>query len=246
MLVLDIGLVVLQLALGAAIATSYRWIRVQVVTRRPAFRLWSIDRSRPVHIITAQDDSDFSNEFTVKVYPAEYLAAVEVRTLLSDTVGHGDVNLVTSNEFRMGPFLSHNLVCIGGPIHNRVSKVLLERLSIPVEFDGYTVVSKVTSKRYDAVVDPISGNITRDVGVVVLDKNPFQEESLVALLMGARTFGCPAGSRILTRGPLKRMETVLGQSGQRWAILDVDVVDDFVARVKILESSGTVESMGLS
>lgn len=241
MLALDIGLVIFQLALGAAIATSYRWIHAQISVRRPAARLWSIDRSRPVHIITAQDDSDFSNEFTVKVYPAEYLAAVEVRTLLYEMVRHGNINLITSNEFQAGPSLAHNLVCIGGPIHNRVTKILLERLAIPVEFDGYAVVSTVTSKRYEALVDPVSGRITRDVAVVVLEKNPFQEESLVALLMGARTFGCPAGSRMLTRGPLKRMESVLGKSSQRWAILDVDVVEDFVARVSVLESSGTAE-----
>jgi hypothetical protein len=241
MLALDIGLTILQLAVGAAIGVSYRWIRTQVLTRRPALRIWSIDKSLPVHIITAQDDSDFSSEFTVKVYPAEYLAAVEVRSLLSDTIRHSDVNLLTSNEFRMGPFLHHNLVCIGGPVHNRVSRVLLERLTIPVTFDEYTVVSGVTSKRYSAVIDPASGKITRDVGVLVLDQNPFQESSLAALLMGARTFGCPASSRVLTSGLLKRMETILGQSGQRWAILDVDVVDEFVARVNVLESSGSIE-----
>jgi hypothetical protein len=229
-----------QLALGALLGAFGTWARIQLRTRLPAARIWALDRSRPVHIVTAQDESDFAAEFTVKVYPAEYLAAVEVRSLLAGSLKAKEVDLYTSNNFPMGRLLSDNLVCIGGPVHNRATKMILERINPPLHFDGYSVVSDVSGKRYEALVAEESNVIKRDVGVIVLCRNPFHPPATICLLMGARTFGCPAGSRLLTHGSLKKIEDVLGTGTYRWAILDVDVVDDFVARVDILEAGGEV------
>jgi hypothetical protein len=226
----------LQVAAGAGLAAGARWTRNQVRVRRPAAKIWSVG-GRPVHIITAQDDSDFVAEFTVKVYPAEYLAAVEVRAILCETLCRGDVDLLTSSDFPMGRLLSDNLVCVGGPIHNRVSRVVLDRLKLPVGFDGYSVVSTASGRRYEAKCDPVSGKIVRDIGLVVIDTNPFNADSLVVLLMGSRTFGCPAASRFITSNQLKSAHAVLGDTRPRWVVLDVDVVDDFVVRIDVLESA---------
>jgi hypothetical protein len=231
------GWVILQLALGAGLASIVRWVRIEIRTRHPASRIWCINRSLPVHIIVSQDDAADTRELIVKVYAADYLAAVEARVLITDTVRVRDVELVTSGEFGRGLLLKHNLVCVGGPVNNRITRLILERIALPVHFDGYTVVSDASGERYDAVVDTVTSKIVRDIGVVVLTRNPFAENSYVTLFMGARTFGVAACSRVLTTGPLRKMRATLGDEYPRWAILDVDVVDDFVARVEVLESS---------
>lgn len=231
------GWVILQLALGAALASLARWVRIQMRTRNPASRIWCLNRNLPVHIIVSQDDNADTREFIVKVYAADYLAAVEARVMITETLRVRDVDLMTSGEFGRGLLLKHNLVCVGGPVNNRITRLLLERVRIPVHFDGYTVVSDVSGERYDAVVDPLTSKIIRDIGVVVLDRNPFADNSYVTLFMGARTFGVAACSRVLTSGSLRRMQATLGADYPRWAILDVDVVEDFVARVEVLESS---------
>lgn len=230
------GLVILQLALGAALAALARWVQIEIRTRHPASRIWCINRGLPVHIIVSQDDAADTREFIVKVYAADYLAAVEARALITETLRIRDVDLVTSGEFGRGP-LKHNLVCVDGPVNNRITRLVLERISIPVHFDGYTVVSDSSGSRYDAKVDDATGKIVRDVGVAVLVKNPFEPKSSVTLLMGARTFGVAACSRVLTTGSLRKMHSTLGVGYPKWAILDVDVIDDFVARVEVLESS---------
>jgi len=231
------GWVILQLGLGAGLASIARWARIEIRTRHPASRIWCVNRSLPVHIIVSQDDGADTREFIVKVYAADYLAAVEARVLMTDTLRVRDVELVTSGEFGRGLLLKHNLVCVGGPVNNRITRLILERITIPVHFDGYTAVSDASGERYDAVVDPVTSKIVRDIGVVVLTRNPFAENSYVTLFMGARTFGVAACSRVLTTGSLRKMHTMLGVEYPRWAILDVDVVDDFVARVEVLESS---------
>jgi hypothetical protein len=236
---MEIGLTVGQLALGAALTAGGRWVRRQVRTRHPASTIWSVNRALPVHIVTASDDTRADNEFTVLVYPAEYLAAIETRALVCEVLGHRDVTLWTSDDFPTRRLLSENVVSIGGPMHNRVTALLLERLNLPVEFDGYAVVSKGTRSRYEATVDHSSHRITRDVGVLVIDRNPFNPSCLAVLLMGSRTFGCPAASGFLTSGDLRHASRHLGPELPKWAILDVDVIDDFVASIDVLEASGS-------
>jgi hypothetical protein len=234
---LQIGLVVLQLALGAALAGSARWLQVQVRTRNPASRIWCLNRSMPVHIIVSQEDAADVRELIVKVYAADYLAAVEARALVTDTLRIREVDMVTSSEFRQGQLFRHNLVCVGGPVNNRVTRLLLQRITVPVHFDGYAVVSEVSGQRYEAIIDQQTNKIIRDVGVAVMVRNPFEPSSSVVLLMGARTFGVAACSHMLTARSLRKANATLGMQYPKWAILDVDVIDDFVARIEVLESS---------
>lgn len=191
-----------------------------------------------MHIVTAQDDADFTTEYTVKVYPAEYLAAVEVRGLLKEVLGHREVYVSTSSDFSANRFLTDNLVCIGGPVHNRVTQILLERLELPFFFDGFVLRSRFTDACYEAEIDPVTSRITRDIGVACLASNPFNPEAQIAILMGARTLGCAAAAQFLTSGSLRHADEALGRSLPKWAILDVDVVDDFVARTELIASSG--------
>jgi hypothetical protein len=231
------GSAVGQLLLGAILGFLGRWVKIQIVTRRPAARIWAMDRARPIHIITSHDETDV-HEFTVMVYPAEYLGAVEVRVMLSSVLKFRDVSVSTSRDFPMGLQMSDNIVCIGGPVNNRATKLVLERINSPVRFEGHTIVSNVSGRRYNAKVSYSDKRVIRDVGAVVMCRNPFRPKSSMTLLMGARSFGNSAAARLLTQRPLKRAQGILGKGEYRWAILDVDVVDDFVARIEVLESGG--------
>ena len=234
---LDIVSTLAQVAVGAIAAMIASRVRRYLTTRRPAVRIWGLQRGKPTHIVTAQDESNFADEFTVKVYPTEYLAAVEVRSLVSDVLECHRVTLSTSREFGVAHFIHDNIVCIGGPVHNRITKILLDRLQLPFGFEGFTLVSTATGNRYDAVTESDPDRILRDVGVVILADNPFNNETRVAILMGARTFGCAAAAGYITEGNLRAADEKLGGPFPKWAILDVDVVDDFVVRASVLESS---------
>jgi hypothetical protein len=229
-----------NLALGAALAGAYRTITHYWRVRRPAARIWRHSRACAFHIITAQDDTDPASEYTPKVYPAEYAAALAARTLLTNNLKVRDVKVWTSDRFPTSNILE-NLVCIGGPVHNEVTKRTLARLHLPVEFVGHDLVSRLSGKTYRAEIDPTSQRITRDIGVVIVARNPRGQanpDTCVILLMGARTFGCEGAASFITAGDLAAANDALGDGDLRWAILDVDVDDDFVAGFEVLESSG--------
>jgi len=115
---------------------------------------------------------------------------------------------------------------------------MLKRLEIPVRFDGYTLISDITGRCYDTEIDG-EGRIVTDFGVLVLAPNPFRKSSSVTMMMGTRTFGCAAVSRVLTSGNVKDTERKLGtNTSVRWAIVEADVIEYFVARVRFVESSG--------
>jgi hypothetical protein len=233
---------VVNLVLGAALASGYRYAVHYWRVRRPAARIWTHARTTPFHIVTAQDDTDPDSEYTPKVYPAEYAAALSTRTLLVQKLKVPDVRVWTSDRFPTANILE-NLVCIGGPVHNQVTRRTLDRLAIPLEFVGYDLVSHVSGKTYEAKIDHATQRITRDVGVVIVTRNPRRQadpDACVILLMGARTFGCEGAACFITSGDLAAANEALGPGDLRWAILDVDVDDDFVAGVEILEASGQV------
>lgn len=231
-----------QLVFGAGLAAGGRWTTTQFRVRRPARRIWRHSSRRPFHIFTGHDASDLS-EFTVKVYPAEYLAASEVRVLLNDNLKVDEVHLSTALNFRAEHSLTDNIVCIGGPVHNEATALFLSRLKNPIEFDGFDVVSPASGERYEAELDVTKGKIRRDVGVVVTAQNPFNAQACIILLMGARTFGCAAAAQFVTSGNLKRTDDYLGDVPTRWAILDVDVIDDFVAGISVLEATGMTPAL---
>jgi hypothetical protein len=234
---------VAEVALGAGLAAGWRGLHIWRRQRRPAARLWAINAKLPVHIVTAQDDSDRKKELTAKVFPAEYIAAVEIRSLLCETLKHPntEVHVSTSEEFLRdtSKWPACNLISIGGPVHNPVTRRLLADLKPDVRFEGYAVVSG-SERSYEAVVDDDGEKILVDYGVVVLGRNHRAgrsgHESAAVLVMGSRTFGCAAGSRFLTQSDLRDVHRHLGTGDLRWAIVEAEVINDFVVDVKLIES----------
>jgi hypothetical protein len=230
---------ILSVVLGAALASAYRVVTEYRRVRRPAARIWTHAKGHPFHIVTAQDDSDRTVEFTPKVFPAEYAAALAVRMLLTQNLKVRDVKLWTSDRFPR-PNVIENLVCIGGPVHNEITRDTLRELDLPIEFVGHDLVSKVSNKVYEAKIDHDKGRITEDIGVVVVARNPRERaapNSCAVLLMGARTFGCEGAACYITGDDLARANDVLGDENPRWVILKVKVEDDFVTGLEVLESS---------
>jgi hypothetical protein len=120
-----------------------------------------------------------------------------------------------------------------------LTKLLLERLELPVKIEGYGIVSDATGERYEATVDQRQGKVTRDACLVAITNNPFDPNSTVVVAMGSRTFGTAAAAAFLTSAPLRRARRAMGRGAVTWAILDVDEFRDSVARVDLLESGAT-------
>ncbi len=122
--------------------------------------------------------------------------------------------------------LKKNLIIIGGPVINRVSKTINDRL--PVRFDkSKNIYSALSKKIYKS----------DDCGIVVKAANPFSKESSILLIAGKRY----SGTRAAIMAILKKLDEIsLGNSVKRGMPAKVVEGVDFdgdgiVDDVKILE-----------
>jgi hypothetical protein len=58
----------------------------------------------------------------------------------------------------------------------------------------------------------------------------------VVIAMGSRAFGTEAAARFLTTSPFRPVARALGHGHPRWAILDVDIVNQAIAGITLLEN----------
>ncbi len=80
-----------------------------------------------------------------------------------------------------------NLIIVGGPVTNRVTKMM--NSALPVHFAGKDVYSSVTKKTYKS----------ENAGIVVKARNPLNIESTILLLAGRRHAGTKAAIIALCR-----------------------------------------------
>src|SRR5690348_16910141 len=186
--------------LAALIAFSVGWLsrgaaRVYGI-RRPAAKVWRLPHRSAVSIVVADVQHNGEGPRNVAaMHPAEFAAATEISAFLSKQFGCAVDAVCTSAQFQADS-LGGNLIVIGGPIHNAVFRQLDERMKIPYRFEGRTLAVPSRGVVYSPTLDQ-NGNLTADVGLVVVARNPVEGSSRVILLAGCRTFACLGAARML-------------------------------------------------
>lgn len=133
-----------------------------------------------------------------------------IRAYLDRTQGIGRrISLQISKEIE--PLqLENDLVIVGGPINNEITKRILasDNELAPIYFENYTIVSKVTGKKYSAKVDE-EGRVTQDYCALVSMPNPWAESKWIVLFCGSRAYGSIFSSNFVFSGGLQRIYDAL-------------------------------------
>jgi hypothetical protein len=218
---------------GVGFARLRRWWELH----RPGQKVWRVGRNESVSIVTADGPDPDPTEYTITVYPAEYAAALEIAHYLGGELGCRIERICTSSEFPEDHAIEGNLVLIGGPVHNPLTALMLERLHVPFHFEGYTLVNENSGERYDAVIE--NEMIVSDVALIVTAPNPYNPSNRVVLIAGCRTYGCVAGARQLIN-PLVSI-TAETASTSSFLVVRSDVLKRYVSKGKVL-TTGTLQS----
>jgi hypothetical protein len=188
----------ISLITGGIIFSSqyvYRYIRLV----RPVGRIWGhLSGNKTEIVITTAPEKSYA-EHTTLVFPAEARAAAEIHSFISHEV-KADCRIRFSSTFEDSKY-DENLVVIGGPNHNQVTRELLSRAAAKSKFrfDEYSAVTP-SGKLFTSKVDTsknTENDIYYDVGVILRMRNPFEPKKFVTLLMGSRTHGCLVAARAL-------------------------------------------------
>jgi hypothetical protein len=221
------GLAIIPLTLAGS--RLLHWMR----STRPGRSLWCLnERLQTTIVITSGPVAD-PLELTDIVYPAEARAAAEIEFYLHQIYGDAVIRMSTSSTVS-GDQLRANLILIGGPMHNEVTRRALERLRLPLRFEGYDLVSG--EERWQARISA-SNKIETDLGLVVLASNPFYPRGRLVFIAGCRTFGCLAGARALLGEEVVQTLRATGGAPSCVFAVEADVHANEVLSPRVLSST---------
>ncbi|NMM34426.1 MAG: hypothetical protein HHJ13_10605 [Phycicoccus sp.] len=221
------------------IAFAAGWFFRMIYKRRkeltPGAHVWRLNGDLPTSIVTAEGlIIDVQEYKTQTVWPTEYVAATEISLFLADLFRIKIARFCTSSEFARDELLRGNLIVIGGPVRNAVYREVAARIHINYEFQGYDLVRLSDSRVYQAEI--VDQELKRDIGLVVLAQNPFNERARLVMVAGCRVFGTLAAARMLINPDVHRIHKAVQKQSQISFVVEADLIDGFAVRTSILDS----------
>ena len=169
----------------------------------PARKLWKINDkgNNTVSIITANTPDSYridESEYAVTGYVCEYVGASIISSHLKKT--YKEIKTDIYMEFEKRYDVTENLIFIGGPNHNPLSKKLLSREEIPFYFEEFSLINKKTQQEYKSKASDDSDiqHIEEDYILIINTKSLFNSKKRIILIAGCRSIGCLAGARYMT------------------------------------------------
>lgn len=198
--------------LGAGTIYMYQLL-LQVL---PTKRLWQLKDHTNLVICTATSTKMDESEFHT---PATGIGQVRALALIVTSLNRAYKNVKIKNvllsDDQIHSQIENDLILLGGPKHNRITKHLLntDNLSIIVDQTENSIIWKANSDqilRFEPLIE--DKTIIRDFGLIIRMKNPFSSSrSTVLLFSGGYTYGVIAAARYFTENmykeTIKRKET---------------------------------------
>lgn len=227
----DLVINIISSLIGAALS-----ILVTIVIRyfrlnRPIRKIWNNlihDDGKISFITTALVTSE--HKIYTAVPSAEFTALSELLTQFKKVYKNVEFDHYPSGKF---PFskIGGPLLLVGGPRNNDITKLLFERVNLPVRFDGHSLIDKDNVRSTPLAINQ---TIIKDYGVIINIPNPFHDNKRIILLAGCHAYGTNAAIRAMTWPYLK--ETLKRISSTDYAVVvEALVVNEFVSKPKLVK-----------
>lgn len=163
---------------------------------------------KDINCFTANSGFYDENELATLGYTFEYIAVGELRVAFKALFKHIDISVKMSpNEYKDAHMrdLKSNLVLIGGPFHNCLTRELLfgGRFEFPFSYDEDANLYYMRGTEREEVYHPRVADMQnkffeRDYALIINIRNPrFPSRRLIALI-GCRSVGCYGGAYFLS------------------------------------------------
>jgi hypothetical protein len=209
----DLAINLLATFIGVVIA--WIWDRV-----RKGFRLWPLKKiwgayaeDRP-RVIVGRYLENKQFEPTGFLGVGDAIAISELRNLFTRLNGQ-DLEILYSDQVS-GDVLKENLILVGGPEFNLITREVMDRLKTSIRF-GNPRLNEIAfhdtcdNRVLAPKVNSISGEVIKDYGLVVRAKNPFAPEKWVTVIAGSFGFGSWAGARYAASGEMAKRKEIAGK-----------------------------------
>jgi hypothetical protein len=213
------------------------WLRQAIVFRR-ARRFWRPFVSGELQVVIGRHTDFAAFEPTGFIGVGSALALKELLAHFDDLRFRRFK--VAYNDHVEGDSLKTNLILLGGPDANSITRLVLERVPLTLRAGdpGIHEVS-IHDQRTGAVFSPrLTSNslgqaqVKTDYGLLVKAPNPFQQGSHVLIIAGSFGYGTWAGVRLAQDETFLRQKGV--SSGPVECIYETDVAEDAPQQVRLV------------
>jgi hypothetical protein len=207
-----------------------RWTEV-----RPARKVWRIDRTVEVSIVTS-DGPDRGNKDVRVTWEADALAATAVAHHLGHAQGIAAPRATSFKSFLQERDLGNNLVVIGGPSKNDLYRQMAERLDVPYTFDlssGHAKIVRKSDKR-TFPQDVRGGRTIVDYAVITLAGNPVRPTSRLVMLAGCGATGTLAAAELVTSGRVREVAKIVNSKDFVSIVIQVELIHGYMTEPRIV------------
>lgn len=227
----DLGINLLAAIIAFSAGVASRALFRYLSSTRPASKVWRPPRHISWSVVVADGPLNAYGQPTV--HPAEFAAATEIMSFLGRTFRAGTPHVSIANGYPLDAALERSLVVIGGPIHNAVHRIMIERMKVPYEFRDRVLVR--TTDDVSFTPQESGGGVPAvDYGLIVIGPNPFNPRARVVLLAGCRTFGCLGAARSLVEPFVRHIAPLVRDEETNCFVVKMDVLGSYVGRLEIV------------
>ena len=138
---------------------------------------------------------------------SDFLGAMKLQSFLKEL--SYDVETRRANNLSEKELKEHNLIVVGGPISNKVTKTLFKSKEIIYKFggpDGHDIIDSKTGKvRYSPIIND-EQRVERDYGILTRIKNPYNKNKDAIIASGC--FGWGTYASLIIMGDAKLLEYI--------------------------------------
>ena len=211
----------LSAIIGATLSPAISWANWTFRVKPPFRNVFQVSHKADITCILPSIPFPASDQPEYIAHSTPFESVFFFRTFLNFAkkigVSHHNIHVRLSDMDSSEKELDGNLFCLGGPIHNRISKALLQTVPIrdEVRFNGHDLECLRSKTVYRAEIE--ANKIVRDFALLMVAPNPWSPEKRVILLAGCRGHASiPIFGYISERSKINELARYRGDDGGKF------------------------------
>lgn len=167
--------------------------------RRPLYRIWGFEnKNEEICVVTGNIEHEMYKHLMAS---GDIRAYGEVMSTLRNNYKKDLINSFFSKEFHPSQLMKYNIISVGGPRWNWVTRKVLDGFGDPFIFDldNKCLIDRRVKpeKKYSVVIKEDEG-VKEDYGIIIKAINPHKNDRNILIFMGYTTYGVLAATRCLS------------------------------------------------
>lgn len=205
---------------------------------KPLRKLWNINNIKNLSVILSTSVVTDTGKY---MRPATGLGQVKALALVSNSLNvaykNFEINNIQLSEMTNGEMLKGNVISLGGPNTNKITKILLKKINERIEIVNQVGNDFQWCHGEKLLFSPYvqDKKVLVDYGLIVATSNPLESNNRVFIFSGGHTYGTAAAAQYFTEKVYRDIVHWSKHWNQYFAVIRCDVIDDCHMNVKLVK-----------